>query len=170
MSVRTRAQLNSDADSAIPDNTVGEVSPADVRQRIKDLADSSKLAEDIATFAQFNSAAAGKLLANDSVWASLVSLTDGATIALDFDTGYDFAVILGGNRTLGAPTNARSGKKGIVWASATGAARTLTLNAAWVLATGVEAGPYSITTSQVLGIAYAIRGTIIVVTGIVRTG
>lgn len=49
MTVRTRAQLNSDADTLLPDNTAGEISPEDVRERIKDLADSAKLAEDSAT-------------------------------------------------------------------------------------------------------------------------
>lgn len=47
MAVRTRAQLNADADSALPDNTSGDISPADVRGRIKDLADSARLAEDL---------------------------------------------------------------------------------------------------------------------------
>ena len=47
MTVRTRAQLNADANSALPDNVAGEISPADVRQRIKDLADSARLAEDL---------------------------------------------------------------------------------------------------------------------------
>ena len=41
MTVRTRAELNSDADTLLPDNTAGEISPADVRGRIKDLADSA---------------------------------------------------------------------------------------------------------------------------------
>lgn len=66
MSVRTRAQLNSDADSAIPDNTVGEVSPADVRQRIKDLADSARLAEDLGDAAAKNTGTtAGTVAAGD---------------------------------------------------------------------------------------------------------
>src|SRR5690554_1222367 len=46
MAVRTRAQLNSDADSSLPNNTTGEISPVDVRERIKDLADSARLEED----------------------------------------------------------------------------------------------------------------------------
>ncbi len=176
MTVRTRSQLNSDADSALADNSVGAISPEDVRQRVKDLADSSKLAEDVATFSQYNSATADKLLSTASVWADLAVLTDGATIAVDFNNGYDFggssnaALALGGNRTLGAPTNARNGKKGVLWFGATGSTRTLTLNAAWNLATGVEAGPYSITTSQELGVAYVIRGTTVVVTAIIRRG
>lgn len=47
MTVRTRAQLNSDADTNLPDNTTRAISPEDVRQRIKDLADSSALTSDI---------------------------------------------------------------------------------------------------------------------------
>lgn len=65
MSVRTRAQLNSDADSAIPDNTVGEVSPADVRQRIKDLADSATLPEDNPTSAAAAFGTDNRLLRSD---------------------------------------------------------------------------------------------------------
>lgn len=51
MAARTRAQLNSDADTYLPDNTSGDISPADIRQRVKDLADSAKLSEDLATVA-----------------------------------------------------------------------------------------------------------------------
>src|SRR5208283_6218399 len=38
-----------------------------------------------------------------------VTLTDAATIALDASLGSHFTVTLGGNRTLGAPSNARDG-------------------------------------------------------------
>lgn len=130
----------------------------------------------VATFAQFNAATADKVLEADSVWANLATLTDGTDIAVDFNNGYDFggasnaALALGGNRTLSAPTNARNGKKGILWFTATGATRTLTLNGSWNIATGVEAGPYSITTSQTLGLAYVCRGTTVIVTAIVRLG
>lgn len=130
----------------------------------------------VATFGEYNSATASRALGNDSVWADLTVLTDGATIAVDFNNGYDFggasnaALALGGDRTLGAPSNVRNGKKGILWFTASGSTRTLTLNAAWVLATGVETGPYSITTSQTLGVAYVCRGTNVVVTNIVRIG
>jgi len=128
----------------------------------------------VATFTEFNSATSSKLLAAASVWNDLAVLTDGATIAVDFNNGYDFggstnAVLeLGGNRTLDAPSNARNGKKGVLWFGATGSTRTLTLNAAWLLMDGVEVGPYSITTSQILGVAYAIRGTAVYVTAILR--
>ncbi len=130
----------------------------------------------VATFAEFNAATASKLLSTASVWADSPALTDGATIAVNFNNGFDFGgasnavLLLGGNRTLSAPTNARNSKKGILWFGATGATRTLTLDAAWNLATGVEAGPYSITTSQELGVAYTTRGTTVIVTAIVRRG
>lgn len=130
----------------------------------------------VATFGEYNSATASRALGNDSVWGDLAVLTDGATIAVDMNAGYDFggasnaALALGGNRTLDAPTNVRNGKKGILWFTASGSTRTLTLNAAWVLASGVETGPYSITTSQTLGVAYVCRGTNVIVTSIVRVG
>lgn len=130
----------------------------------------------VATFSEYNSAAASKALGNDSVWAGLAVLTDGATIAVDMNAGYDFggaanaALALAGNRELGAPSNVRNGKKGILWFTATGATRTLTLNAAWTLASGVEVGPYSITTSQTVGVAYACRGTTAIVTSVIRIG
>lgn len=58
MTVRTRAQINSDADTLLPDNTSAEISPADLRGRVKDLADSALMAEDVGT-------SAGKLVALD---------------------------------------------------------------------------------------------------------
>ena len=51
MTVRTRSQLNSDADTYLPDNTSGAISPDDVRQRIKDLSDSAMLDEDLGSAA-----------------------------------------------------------------------------------------------------------------------
>ena len=47
MTVRTREELNSDAAARLPDNAGGEITPADVRQSVQDLADSAKLAEDL---------------------------------------------------------------------------------------------------------------------------
>lgn len=176
MAAVSRATAKSNADTLLPDNTSRLISAEDVRVTAKELADSAVFPEDAATFAQFNAGTAAKVLSTDSVWDDLVVLTDGATIAVDFALGYDFGgasnapLLLGGNRTLSAPSNALNGKKGILWLGATGATRTLTLNAAWNLATGVEAGPYSITTSQTLGVAYVILGTTVIVTAIVRKG
>lgn len=47
MTQRTRDQLIADADSSIPDNVAGLVSPADVRGRVKDLAQSTLMPEDM---------------------------------------------------------------------------------------------------------------------------
>lgn len=110
------------------------------------------------------------------VWdgADLAVLTDAATIAIDFALGFHFGAAanaplpLGGNRELGAPSNVNKNQTGIVWFTASGATRTLTLNAAWKLATGVPAGPYSITTAEELGVVYLARGSVVTVTTILR--
>lgn len=46
MAVRTRSQLKSDADTNLADNTAGDISAADVRDTVKNLADSAVLPED----------------------------------------------------------------------------------------------------------------------------
>jgi hypothetical protein len=43
-----------------------------------------------------------------------VALTDASTIALDLSAGNNFKVILGGNRTLGIPSNAAEGQMGVI--------------------------------------------------------
>ncbi|MBS1703580.1 MAG: hypothetical protein JST12_18085 [Armatimonadetes bacterium] len=61
-----------------------------------------------------------------------VSLTDAATIATNAASGDVFTVVLGGNRTLGEPTNPREGQR-CMWLfqqDATGS-RTLTLDASF---------------------------------------
>lgn len=41
--------------------------------------------------------------------AAVVTLTDAATVAVDWDSGINFQVTLGGNRTMGFPTNIQAG-------------------------------------------------------------
>jgi hypothetical protein len=64
--------------------------------------------------------------------AALAPLTDGATIAVDLSVGTNFSITLGGNRTLGAPSNAKPGTSGtiLIKQDATGS-RTLAYNTAW---------------------------------------
>ena len=64
--------------------------------------------------------------------ADLVSLTDGASIAVDFNTSQNFIVQLGGNRTLENPTNCVAGQVGsiIVVQDGTGS-RTLSYGGNW---------------------------------------
>jgi hypothetical protein len=66
-----------------------------------------------------------------------VSLTDAATIATDASQGNVFTVTLGGNRTLGAPTNLGSGGTylWIVTQDGTGS-RTLAYNSAFKFPSG----------------------------------
>lgn len=58
--------------------------------------------ETAASFSEFNSATSDRYIKNDSVWGDLAVLTDGATIAVDMNNGYDFggasnaALALGG--------------------------------------------------------------------------
>ena len=47
-----------------------------------------------------------------SAVADIVSLTDASTISVNFNSGQNFDVRLGGNRNLGAPTNVQSGQTG----------------------------------------------------------
>lgn len=67
-----------------------------------------------------------------------VTLTDAATIATDASRGDHFRVTLGGNRTLGNPTNPTDGQR-VIWEliqDGTGN-RTLTLGSAFGLGTDI---------------------------------
>lgn len=68
----------------------------------------------------------------------VVALTDAATITVDASLGNHYVVTLGGNRTLGAPTNPTNGQRILfeVIQDSTGA-RTLSFNAAYAFSTGV---------------------------------
>ena len=125
-------------------------------------------AANVATFQQFNAATADKVLETGSVWGSTVTLTDAATIAWDLNTGYDFKATIADNRALGAATNIRDGKKGVVHVKASGATRTLTLDSSYKLWGGVEAGPYSITTTEKLQIAYLCEDGVVEITSVTR--
>lgn len=92
-----------------------------------------------ATTAQVRAATADKLLVCDTVWgaADYVALTDGATIAVDMSAGFNFSVTLGGNRTLGAPTNTKNGQSGVIVLTQDGTgSRTLAYHANWKFAGG----------------------------------
>src|SRR5690606_27216405 len=64
--------------------------------------------------------------------AAPVALTDAATVTIDFATGINFSLTIGGNRTLGTPANLVPGKSGIIILTqdATGG-RTLGKAAIW---------------------------------------
>ena len=67
-----------------------------------------------------------------SAVADIVSLTDGTSIASNFNTGQNFAVQLAGNRTLENPTNCVAGQTGSIFVIQDGTgSRTLSYGANW---------------------------------------
>lgn len=108
MTVRTRAQINGDADTSLADNTSAAITPAHVRARVKDLADSVLFfAPRIGTTA-----------------SSSTPTPDGA--ASDAYT----VTALAANATFGAPSGTPAdGQKLIIRIKDNGTARTLAWNA-----------------------------------------
>jgi trimeric autotransporter adhesin len=93
-------------------------------------------------------AGAKRLTMNGAAVAQYASLTDGATIAVNFNTAQNFIVQLAGNRTLENPTNCVAGQTGsiVIVQDGTGS-RTLSYGTSWnfiggtapTLSTGVSA-------------------------------
>ena len=79
-----------------------------------------------------------------SLETAVVTLTDAATIAINASLGNTFTVTLGGNRTLGTPTNPSSGQKIIVRVTQNGTGgRTLSYSSDWNLGTDFVGLPLS---------------------------
>ena len=94
---------------------------------------------DETTTAQFLANTADKALSTDQVWAgaAFVTLTDAATIAVDMGTFINATVTLGGNRTLGNPTNTKEGQSGVIEIVQDGTgSRTLAYGTSWEFAGG----------------------------------
>jgi hypothetical protein len=69
-----------------------------------------------------------------NLWSAMdfVTLTDAATIAVDLSTMINAKVTLGGNRTLGNPTNVKPGQSGVILIRQDGTgSRTLAFGANW---------------------------------------
>jgi hypothetical protein len=86
----------------------------------------------IATASEIRAATASKLLtmANFISANASVALSDAATIAINFASGWNFHVTVAGNRALGLPTNIKK-QSGIIEIMASGADRTMTLASGW---------------------------------------
>ena len=82
-------------------------------------------------------AGAKRLTMSGAAVAQYASLTDGTSIAVDFNTAQNFIVQLAGNRTLESPTNCVAGQTGsiIIVQDGTGS-RTLAYGANWKFAGG----------------------------------
>lgn len=94
---------------------------------------------DAATAAQYRSNTANKVLTTDKVWAAAdyVALTDAATVAVDLSAGINFTLGIGGNRTLGNPSNTKNGQTGVIVITQDGTgSRTLAYSSSWKFAGG----------------------------------
>jgi len=94
-----------------------------------------------ATSADFLSNTADKILSTDQTWgaASETTLTDAATVSVDFSTGINFSLTLAGNRTLDNPSNAKPGQSGYIRVIQDGTgSRTLSYGANWVFPSGTS--------------------------------
>jgi len=77
-------------------------------------------------------------ISGGSAASAIVTLTDGATITPDFDTGNIFTVTLGGNRTLANPSNLVAGQSGSLFVVQDGTgSRTLSWGSYWDFVNGV---------------------------------
>lgn len=92
-----------------------------------------------ATAANIRANANSLFVVVSAMWSAAgeVALTDAATIAVDLNTFFNANVTLGGNRTLGDPTNGKVGQSGYIRIvqDATGS-RTLAYHANWKFAGG----------------------------------
>jgi len=69
--------------------------------------------------------------------AAITSLTDAASITVNFNTAQNFAVTLAGNRTLENPSNIVAGQTGSIFVVQDGTgSRTLSYGSAWKFAGG----------------------------------
>lgn len=81
-----------------------------------------------ATAAEYLANTSGaKALTPAVVWAATpyTALTDAATVTVDMSLGFNFSVSIGGNRTLGNPSNPKVGQSGCFKVTASGATRTI---------------------------------------------
>lgn len=91
------------------------------------------------TAAQYRANTADKIVSTDQVWAAAaeVTLTDAATISVDMSTFINAVVTLGGNRTLGNPSNEKVGQAGYIRIVQDGTgSRTLSYSSDWEFASG----------------------------------
>jgi hypothetical protein len=89
--------------------------------------------------------------------AEVTALTDAATIAVDFADSNNFSVTLGGNRTLGNPTNQVAGQSGSLFVTQDGTgSRTLAYSSDWEFA-GSTAPTLSTAANAVDRIDYIVR-------------
>ena len=89
----------------------------------------------------------------------ITTLTDAATIAVDFADSNNFSVTLGGGRTLGNPSNLTAGQSGCIWITQDGTgSRTLAYGSQWDF-TGGTAPTLTTTAAAVDCLVYAVQSS-----------
>lgn len=98
-----------------------------------------------------------------------VALTDAATIAVNAALGNQFTVTLGGNRTLGTPSNPTTGQINTFWFTQDGTgSRTITLSGGYSFGTDLTSVVLSTTPAAVDRMTCQYSGSSWVVTGFLR--
>jgi len=124
----------------------------------------------LATTSQILANSAGLILSTDQTWAAAaeVTLTDAATISVDMSTFINGVVTLGGNRTLGAPSNTKNGQSGYIAIVQDGTgSRTLSYASGWKFAGGT-APTLTTTAGAVDMLFYQVRSSSVIYATLVK--
>lgn len=131
-------ELATDAEAIAKADTARAITPSNLAALAASLTFAGFI--EAATAAEFQANTAGVIaLTPAQVWtaAAEVTLTDAATIAVDMSTFINAVVTLGGNRTLGSPTNEKVGQTGYIRIVQDGTgSRTLAYGTDWEFAGG----------------------------------
>lgn len=124
-----------------------------------------------ASAAEYRAATASRALSAANTWSSaaIVALTDAATITVDMSTFFNASVTLGGNRTLGNPSNTKVGQSGAIVITQDGTgSRTLAYASNWKYAGGIGTIPALSTAAGAVDVLtyFVISSTSILITGI----
>jgi hypothetical protein len=101
----------------------------------------------------------GTMSATANAYMQIDALTDAATIAVDMSVGNNFSVTLGGNRTLGNPTNLTAGQSGVIFITQDGTgSRTLAYSSYWDFPS--QTAPTLTTTANAIDVlVYTVRNS-----------
>jgi hypothetical protein len=162
----TTASANVDLNSIPLDSSV--MTAAQVDDAFREMM--AQLVANVGTSAQWRANTTGKHLTTDQVWGAgaEVTLTDAATIAVDMSTFINAKVTLGGNRTLGQPSNTKVGQSGFIRIIQDGTgSRTLAYHADWKFEGGAD--PVLTTTASATDILfYQVMATNFIFASLVR--
>lgn len=145
-------ELATDAETQTGTDTVRAITP-------------SNLTAKEATAANYRANTADRILTTDIAWsaAAEVTLTDAATIAVDLSTFINANLTLGGNRTLGTPSNQKTGQTGCIRIIQDGTGnRTLAYAANWVFANGTAPTLSTAASKQDLLFYHVVAPTVVV--------